>query len=371
MNPSFWAGKNVLVTGHTGFKGSWFCLWLQSLGAEVTGYALEPATEPNLFALARVGDGMAAITGDVRDLEHLRRVVATHRPEIVIHMAAQAIVSEGYEDPVGTYASNVMGTVNVLEAVRKTDTVRVVVCVTSDKCYANREWVWGYRENEPMGGRDPYSSSKGCSELVVSAYRDSFFTYGTPAAGVAVASARAGNVIGGGDWARDRLIPDVVTAFIENRAAEIRNPTAVRNWQHVLEPLSGYGLLAERLWEEGSAVAEGWNFGTDDREVRPVGWVVERMANVWGAGARWTAAATDHPPENHWLRLDCSKANARLGWSSKLDVPTALEWTVEWYREFARGADPRTLTEGQIERYSQHPRSPAEPAGATGAGVSW
>ena len=273
VNSAFWKDKRVLLTGHTGFKGSWLSLWLQSMGAQVTGYALAPPSNPSLFDVAEVGKGMTSIIGDIGDLERLRAVFAEHKPEIVIHMAAQALVRYSYVEPVETYSTNVMGTVNLLEAVRGTDSVRAVVNVTSDKCYENREWVWGYRENEAMGGFDPYSNSKGCAELVTAAYRNSYFHPGQyKEHGVAIASGRAGNVIGGGDWADDRLIPDIMRAITQGKPVNIRNPHAIRPWQHVLEPLSGYLLLAQKLFEDGPAYAEGWNFGPNDEDAKPVQW---------------------------------------------------------------------------------------------------
>ncbi|RMF26836.1 MAG: CDP-glucose 4,6-dehydratase [Chloroflexi bacterium] len=351
---TFWRGKRVLVTGHTGFKGSWLVLWLQRLGARIIGYALSPPTYPSLFEMARVDEGIVHITGDVLDLAHLQAVLEEHQPEIIFHLAAQSLVRYSYQHPVETYATNVMGTVHLLEAVRRAEGVRVVICVTSDKCYENREWVWGYRENDPMGGYDPYSSSKGCAELVISAYRRSFFPpddYSRHR--VAVASVRAGNVIGGGDWAMDRLIPDVMRAFLEDRPVILRHPDARRPWQHVLEPLRGYLLLAERLWEEGPAFAGASNFGPDDEDVQPVSWVVERLATLWGEGARWRVDSGPHPHEARWLKLDCSKAKMLLGWFPQLSLDRALEWTVEWYRGYKRGEDPRHLTEAQIARYER------------------
>lgn len=287
MLANFWEGKRVLLTGHTGFKGGWLSLWLQSLGANVTGYALLPPTQPSLYEVARVGDGMYSHIADIRDLDRLVAVMRETRPEIVIHMAAQPLVRYSYVNPVETYATNVMGTVNLLEAVRQVGGVRVVVNVTSDKCYENREWIWGYREHDPMGGYDPYSSSKGCAELVAAAYRNSFFNpeaFGTH--GVALASVRAGNVIGGGDWAEDRLIPDFMRAIMAGRAVVIRSPHAIRPWQHVLEPLSGYLLLAQHLWTDGPAFAEGWNFGPVDEDAKPVEWIVEQLTGLWGGGCR-------------------------------------------------------------------------------------
>ncbi|WP_313617851.1 CDP-glucose 4,6-dehydratase, partial [Rhizobium sp.] len=288
VNISFWRGKRVLLTGHTGFKGSWLSLWLQNLGAHVTGFALPPPTSPSLFEATGVADGMTSLIGDIRDLEALKNAVRTADPEIVIHMAAQPLVRYSYVNPVETFSTNVMGVVNLLEAVRESQKIRAVVNVTTDKCYENREWPWGYRENEPMGGYDPYSSSKACAELVTAAYRRSYFT--TPSNGhrVAVATARAGNVIGGGDWAKDRLIPDIVYAFSQGVPASIRNPQAIRPWQHVLESLRGYLILAENLFEHGDEFAEAWNFGPNDDDAKPVSWITERMAELWGNEASWS-----------------------------------------------------------------------------------
>ena len=352
MNRAFWNGRKVLITGHTGFKGGWVSLWLQSLGANVLGYALAPPTRPSLFEVAHVAEGMTSITADVRDLDRLKAVVTGHCPEIVIHMAAQPLVRYSYENPIETYSTNVMGTVNVLEAVRHSESVRAVVCVTSDKCYENKEWLWGYREDEPMGGRDPYSSSKGCAELVISAYRRSYF----PAEeyqrhGVALASARAGNVIGGGDWAGDRLVPDIMKAIMADRPVVIRSPQAIRPWQHVLEPLNGYLCLAEKLWVHGPEFAQGWNFGPADEDARPVSWVVEHLTNLWGENARWESDSAPHPHEATYLKLDCSKARSLLGWSPKLRLASALEWIVEWYQGYKQNQNMRHLTEAQIARY--------------------
>jgi CDP-glucose 4,6-dehydratase len=352
MNKAFWKDKTVLLTGHTGFKGSWLSLWLQRLGAKTVGYSLHPPTDPNLFELANIADGMVSIWGDVRDLEHLQRVVTEYKPEIVIHMAAQPLVRRAYHNPVETYSTNIMGTVNVLEAVRHSDSVRVVVCITSDKCYENEGWLWGYRENDPMGGRDPYSSSKGCAELIISAYRNSFFPPDKYRHhNVGVASTRAGNVIGGGDWARDRLIPDFMTAIIENRPVNIRSPHAVRPWLHVLEPLHGYLLLAEELWTRGPEFSQAWNFGPKTEDAKPVSWIVERLIRLWGEDARWELDLARHPHEDRFLKLDCSKTQSLLGWTPKLCLSIALEWVVEWYRGYQRQEDMRRLTEAQIARY--------------------
>lgn len=351
-NRAFWKHKKVLITGHTGFKGSWLSLWLQSLGANIVGYALRPPTQPSMFEIANVTAGLISTIGDVRDLEHLQSVIAEHRPEIIFHLAAQPLVRYSYENPVETYTTNIIGTVNMLEAVRHSKSVRVVVSITSDKCYENKEWFWGYRENERLGGHDPYSSSKGCAELIIAAYRNSYF----PAREyqhhrVAVASTRAGNVIGGGDWAKDRLIPDIMNAIMENRPVVIRSPNAIRPWQHVLEPLNGYLCLAEQLWTQGPKLAQAWNFGPNSEEAKTVSWIVEYLTNFWGEGARWELDATQHPHEDTYLKLDCSKAKSLLGWAPKLCLSTALEWIVEWYRDYQQGRDMRSLTEEQITRF--------------------
>ncbi|MFT0171972.1 CDP-glucose 4,6-dehydratase [Paraburkholderia mimosarum] len=352
VNPTFWRDKKVFVTGHTGFKGSWLCLWLQRLGAQVSGYALAAPTTPSLFEVAHVARGMRSTIGDVRDAAALTTAMRDTAPEIVIHMAAQPLVRQSYADPVETYSTNVMGTVHLLEAVRKTPTVRAVVNVTSDKCYENREWVWGYREDEQMGGYDPYSSSKGCSELVTAAYRNSFFSAsndGSPR--VALASARAGNVIGGGDWACDRLIPDILRALDAGESVAIRNPRSVRPWQHVLEPLSGYLQLAQRLYEHGDQYTGAWNFGPRDDDARPVQWILERFIERWGAGARWHSDNETHPHEAHHLRLDCSKAAAYLDWRPRWDLGTALDAIIAWQRAYLAGNDMQAVTFGQIDQF--------------------
>ena len=352
MNRSFWKDKTVLITGHTGFKGSWLSLWLQNLGVNAVGYSLQPPTQPSLFQVANVADGMTSIIGDVRNLDHLKSVIAEHCPQIIIHMAAQPLVRRSYTDPVETYSTNIMGTVNVLEAVRQSECVRVVVCITSDKCYENKEWVWGYRENDPMGGHDPYSSSKGCAELVISAYRNSFFsTDEYRHHKVAVASTRAGNVIGGGDWARDRLIPDMITAIMEDRPVAIRSPHAIRPWLHVLEPLHGYLSLAEQLWARGPEFSQAWNFGPPNKDAKTVLWIVGQIVRLWGEGARWVPDLARHPHESRSLKLDCSKTQSMLGWTSKLPLSTVLEWIVEWYHSYQQDRDMRALTEEQIARF--------------------
>lgn len=351
---TFFQGKKVFITGHTGFKGSWLSLWLHSLGAQVIGYALDPPTDPSLFGLARVGELVTSIIADVRDLERLQQEMIAAAPEIVIHMAAQPLVRDSYKIPVETYATNVMGTVNMLEAVRNCPSVRAVVNVTTDKVYENREWVWGYRETEPFGGYDPYSNSKACSELVTAAYRSSYFNpHDYDRHGVAVATARAGNVIGGGDWASDRLIPDCLRAILLGEEVLIRNPHAIRPWQHVLEPLSGYLLLARKLHEEGQRYAEGWNFGPEDDDARPVEWVVQRLCAEWGEGARYIIDGGDHPHEAHYLKLDISKARGKLDWKPRWALADALGHTVAWTRSFRQGDDLRSVCQRQIEKYGE------------------
>ena len=349
VNPDFWRGKRVFLTGHTGFKGSWLSLWLQSLGAEVHGLALEPPTTPNLFTVAQVTSGMARSTiGDIRDLATVQQAMQASQADIVIHMAAQPLVRLSYAEPVETYATNVMGTVHLLESARHTPSVKAVVVVTTDKCYENKEWLWGYREDEPMGGHDPYSNSKGCAELVTSAYRRSFFQE----KGIALASARAGNVIGGGDWAADRLVPDILRAFEQNQPVIIRNPIATRPWQHVLEPLSGYLGLAERLYSDGQTFAEGWNFGPKEDDARPVQWIVEHMVNSWGNGASWQQDGGVHPHEANYLKLDISKAKARLGWQPHWPLATALAHITTWHQAWLANDDMKKLCLAQIQQYS-------------------
>jgi CDP-glucose 4,6-dehydratase len=344
IDPDFWHGKRVLLTGHTGFKGSWLSLWLQSMGSSLRGIALDPPTTPALFDVALVAEGMEHRIVDIRDFAAVKAQINEFQPEIVIHMAAQPLVRYSYQEPIETYATNVMGTVHVLEAARHAGSVKAVVNVTTDKCYENHEWVWGYRENEPMGGHDPYSSSKGCSELVTSAYRRSFFDQ----AGITLASVRAGNVIGGGDWSVDRLIPDVLRAFEVNTAVVVRSPDAIRPWQHVLEPLSGYLLLAQALYEEGEKYSSGWNFGPNDEDAKPVQWIVEQMTSKWGGEASWTLDNGDHPHEANYLKLDISKAKSQLDWKPVWNLDQALEKIVDWHKAWLEGSNMRTLCEQQI-----------------------
>jgi CDP-glucose 4,6-dehydratase len=344
----FWPGKRVLVTGHTGFKGSWLALWLHSLGARVHGYALEPSSAPSLWKLLGLDSELKSRIADVRDLAALRRAFDDAQPEIVFHLAAQALVRPSYEDPVGTYATNVMGTVHVLEAAKGCAATRVVINVTSDKCYENRETNQAYIESDAMGGHDPYSSSKGCSELVTAAFRKSF-----PKDSVGIASARAGNVIGGGDWSADRLVPDLVRAVLRGEAALIRNPAATRPWQHVLEPLAGYLLLAEKLWSDPKRFAGGWNFGPVLQDALPVKDIADTFVRTWGKPAAWKADGGKHPHEANYLRLDASKARRELGWKPHLDVKEAIAWSAEWYRKQAGGASARELCLAQIAQYGK------------------
>ena len=348
VNPIFWKGKRVFLTGHTGFKGGWLSLWLQSLGAQVHGYALSPPTEPNLFRTARVEAGMTSSEiADIRDADKLTRAMQFARPEIVFHLAAQPLVRYAYDHPVETYAVNVMGTVHLLEAVRATPGVKVVVNVTTDKCYENREWPWGYRENEAIGGHDPYSSSKGCAELVTAAYRRSFLE----SAGVALASARAGNVIGGGDWAENRLVPDILRAMGAGEILKIRSPNSIRPWQHVLEPLSGYLLLAERLYSSGASFADAWNFGPVDEDARPVQWIVEHFAEMSGS-IIWQCDETPQPHEAHYLKLDSSKARNLLNWKPRSGLQGALRKTLDWHEAWRKAEDMRAVTLQQIAHYT-------------------
>jgi CDP-glucose 4,6-dehydratase len=351
VNSEFWKGKKVFITGHTGFKGSWLSIWLNSMGAILTGYALVPNTKPNLFDAALVADEMESIIGDVRDLDKLAQAMSSFAPDIVIHMAAQPLVRLSYRNPVDTYSTNVMGTVNLLEAVRNTASVKAVVNVTTDKCYENKEWIWGYREDEPMGGHDPYSNSKGCSELVTAAYRSSFFNY---LGSAKIASGRAGNVIGGGDWAEDRLIPDIFKSFGNNEPVVVRNPSATRPWQHVLEPLSGYLVLAERLYLDGDEYAEGWNFGPEDGDVKPVRLIIEYLVERWGAGASWIHDESEQPHETQLLKLDISKAKQLLGWQPKWSLFRTLDSIVEWQKVWLSGGDLKALTLKQIREFEQH-----------------
>ena len=351
VDPIFWKGKKVFLTGHTGFKGSWLSFWLSSMGADVTGYALAPNTEPNLFRVLNIQDQIkTSHIADIRDLETLKSAMLDAEPDILIHMAAQPLVRYSYENPVETYATNVMGTVHVLESARQVRSLKATVIVTTDKCYENMERDSGYRENEPMGGYDPYSNSKGCAELATSAYRQSFFSSAENQN--AVASARAGNVIGGGDWSIDRLIPDAIKAFETNQPLRIRNPSATRPWQHVLEPLSGYLILAQGLYEKGASLASGWNFGPRDADNRSVQAVIDLMISDWNGAARWVKDGTEQPHEANLLKLDCTKAHQQLGWAPKWDLEMAVQKIVEWQQSFIDNANMKDVSLAQIKQYA-------------------
>jgi CDP-glucose 4,6-dehydratase len=348
----FYKNKKVFVTGHTGFKGSWLCLLLHKLGAQVYGYALDPPTETNLYHVAGVDSMVSSIIGDIRDYNLLLATLKMVQPDIVIHMAAQPLVRDSYKNPVETYQINVMGTVNLLEAVRNTPGIRAVVNVTTDKCYENREWIWGYREDEPMGGYDPYSNSKGCSELVTSAFRNSFFNPADYSKhGVALASARAGNVIGGGDWAADRLIPDFIRAILANETIKIRSPFAIRPWQHVLEPLSGYLTLAEHLYTEGPSYCGGWNFGPLEEDAKNVEWIVKNICQKWGSGASYEIDKSPQPHEANYLKLDCSKAHSLLHWYPVWNIDTTLQSITEWYKAYLDHRNMQEFCNSQINHF--------------------
>ena len=351
MSDDFWSGKRVLVTGHTGFKGSWLSLWLQAAGAEVVGYALPPPTAPNLFELANVEHGMESHFGDIRDRDGLHSVVSKARPQVVFHLAAQALVLESYENPLDTIDTNVMGTSNILNAARSLSDLRSLVVVTSDKCYENKEWHWGYREAEAMGGSDPYSMSKGCAELVTASFRQSFFS---AKQSPGVATARAGNVIGGGDFARNRLLTDIMAAIRNGQPVKIRNPNSIRPWQHVLEPLNGYLMLAEALYSDPKGKAEGWNFGPVDQDARPVSWICDELTRRWGGGASWMLDGEEFHHEATYLKLDSSKAQAELGWRSKLSLSEALDWILDWNRRADNGEDLRQVTLQQISSFQEY-----------------
>lgn len=349
-----WRGRRVFLTGHTGFKGSWLALWLSRLGAQIRGYALDSSTEPNMFSLASVGTVMDDVRGDIRDYTKLEASITEFSPEVVFHLAAQPLVRRSYADPVGTYGSNVMGTVHLLEAIRKTPSVRAVVCITTDKCYQNQEWIWPYRESDPLGGYDPYASSKACAEIVSAAYRTSFFPIDRlHEHHVAVATARAGNVIGGGDWSDDRLIPDLVRGFRSGQPVLIRRPNAIRPWQHVLEPLQGYMMLAQELLAQHGKFAAAYNFGPGDEDVWPVERIATKLVHLWGKGASWVRDSVPSVHEDHILRLDASKARLELGWQPRLKIETALEWTMAWYRSWNQGDSMVEFTQKQIAEYEQ------------------
>lgn len=350
IDPDFWGGKKVFLTGHTGFKGGWLSLWLSSMGAEVTGFALAPNTEPNLYEALNVESFIKkSYIADIRDLTVLKKAISDAAPDILIHMAAQPLVRYSYMNPVETYETNIMGTVNVLEGVRTSESIRATLVITTDKCYENKEWLWGYRENEAMGGADPYSSSKGCAELISSAYRKSYFS--NSARINFLATARAGNVIGGGDWSQDRLIPDAIKAFEAGNVLSIRNPFAIRPWQHVLEPLSGYIILTQALFQQGSNFASGWNFGPREDDARSVRDVVDLLASQWGKSASWLEDTLGHPHEAMLLKLDCSKARTQLGWKTRWNLEIATQKIVDWHKAYRAGKNMREITISQIQQY--------------------
>ena len=353
MNEEFWNGKRVFLTGHTGFKGGWMSLWLNKLEAKVKGYALDPQSNLSLFNLAKISDNLESQIGNIQNLALLKQSLKNFEPEIVIHMAAQPLVRASYNDPVETYKTNVMGTVNLFEAVRECESVKVVVNVTTDKCYENNEWLWGYRENEPMGGRDPYSNSKGCSELITTAYRQSFFNSDST---VSRASARAGNVIGGGDWAEDRLVPDALRAFNSSKPLVIRNPLAIRPWQHVLEPISGYLALAEKLYLEKDEFAEAWNFGPNEDDSWPVGEVVDFLVTEWPSYASWELEKGSQPHEAQLLKLDISKAKSRLNWKPLWNLEQTLKSIVDWNSAHINNKNMQEVTMDQINNYEKYRR---------------
>ncbi len=353
---AIWRGKRVFLTGHTGFKGGWLALWLTQLGAVVRGFALDPATTPNLLTEARLASVIEDVRGDIRDAKALEGAMHSFRPEVVFHLAAQPLVRTSYEDPIGTYETNVIGTARVLDAVRRCPSVRAVVSVTTDKCYENKEWLWGYRETDPLGGYDPYSSSKACAEIVSAAFRQSYFhpdKWNQPGGHTTgIATGRAGNVIGGGDWALDRLLPDLIRGFAAGEPVRIRRPLSIRPWQHVLEPVCGYLLLAEKLLSNDAArYATAFNFGPHDDDAQPVQWIVERMTKFWGDGATWVLDPDPSVHEAGYLKLDASRARAELGWKPQLRLETALEWLVRWYKAAAAGEDMQALTLKQIADY--------------------
>jgi len=357
IDRDFWRARRVLLTGHTGFKGSWLALWLQALGARVTGFSLAVPTRPSLYELARVGERIESVEGDVRDFESLASAIELARAEVVIHMAAQSFVRRSFIDPRLTYQVNVMGTVNLLEAVRDSEHVRAVVNITSDKCYENREWEWGYRENDPMGGHDPYPSSKGCAELVTGAFRRSFCDDDH---GPRIASARAGNVIGGGDWGEDRLIPDLMRGALAGRPVRVRTPDSVRPWQHVLNALSGYLVLAQALWCSGGESAGPWNFGPAEEDARPVSWVVERISSAWPEDLWWVVDRSGDRSglrEARHLKLDSARARARLGWRPRWGLEEGLAATIAWYLALSDDQDMQAVTLAQIEAFDPGFRS--------------
>ena len=352
INLNFWKNKKVLLTGHTGFKGSWLSIWLKKLDVELVGFSKDIPTKPSLFEIAKVSEGMTSITGNIEDFTAIQKVLKENKPEIVIHMAAQSLVRKSYEEPINTFATNVMGTVNLLQAVKTTGSTLVLINITSDKCYENKGTEKAFSENSPMGGYDPYSSSKGCAELVTSSFRHSFFNLKEfERHGCSLSSVRSGNVIGGGDWAKDRLIPDIMNSISKRIPTQIRNTRSIRPWQFVLEPLFGYLILAQRMWEEGKEFSEPWNFGPDETDCKSVKWILEKISKELDDGFSWKEDTRDNPHEAEMLKLDCNKAKKRLGWKTKLDVNETIEWTVNWYKEYFKNSDMKQYTENQIDKF--------------------
>ncbi|RZD47037.1 MAG: CDP-glucose 4,6-dehydratase [Thaumarchaeota archaeon] len=348
MTPSFWNNKRVLITGHTGFKGSWLSIWLKKLGAEVIGFSNLVPTNPSLYELSGINSDIISVTGDIRDLQTVQNTFLQYKPQIVIHMAAQSLVGPSYNDPVETYSTNVMGTVNLFEAIRKSNDTSVIINVTSDKCYENKETLNGYVETDKLGGYDPYSNSKACSELVTSSFRNSFFN--DHPNGKNLASVRAGNIIGGGDWSDNRLIPDIMKSLKNETPLKLRNPDGVRPWQHVLDPLYGYLILAEHLWTKNRQFSEAWNFGPEQNSIKPVSWIIDQISEYWGSSINWEKS-TQHFHETHVLSLNCSKSKSELNWSPKLNLIDSIKWTVDWFKEFYNKSDMRKITEKQIDDF--------------------
>ena len=354
INSNFWKNKKVLLTGHTGFKGSWLSIWLKKLGVELIGFSKDIPTKPSLFELAKVSENMISTMGDIRNLSVIQKVIQEHQPDIIIHMAAQPLVRKSYENPLETFSTNIMGTANVLESIKMTEKTRVIINVTSDKCYKNNGANEKFSEDSPMGGYDPYSSSKACSELVTSSYRDSFFNPKEyEKHGVSLATCRAGNVIGGGDWSKDRLIPDIMRGVINNEIIKIRNPNAIRPWQHVLDPLNGYLTLAEKMWSAGNEFSEAWNFGPTEEGEKSVKWITEKLTKQWLNHIKWDIDNDINPHEENSLRLNCMKANSRLSWRSKLNLEQGLDWVLEWYKQYKENNDMKKITEQQIEEFQK------------------
>jgi CDP-glucose 4,6-dehydratase len=351
MNQSFWKNKEILITGHTGFKGSWLTVWLKKLGANITGFSKSVPTNPSLFETTNIEKDIKSVVGDIQNYELLKETISKCEPEIIFHMAAQSLVIKSYSNPIETFSTNVMGTVNLLYAVKETKKPKVVINITSDKCYENNESLEGYSEDDPMGGHDPYSSSKGCAELITKSFRKSFFS-SDHENNIGLASVRAGNVIGGGDWAENRLIPDIIRAIKNKENIKIRNPNALRPWQHVLDPLNGYISVAEKLWDDQTKYSEGWNFGPEKNEVKPVSWIIEKFNELWKNKINWEVSNNKLHEANN-LILNCQKAKSILGWNSKINTETALKLTIEWYRKYFDGENMRKVTEEQITKFQK------------------